>query len=101
MNAISLTAAYGVTAELFTTVDYPLTQLWAAALFAAGFAGIRYWARHDLEHDQACLVLFSAAGVADWAAPGREEVVSLLEQSELLGSLGARTGIVVLPVPPD
>lgn len=41
---------YGVTAEIATTPDYPLTQLWAAALHAAGVTGIRYWARHDLQH---------------------------------------------------
>jgi len=31
---------YGVTAEIATTPDYPLTQLWAAALHAAGMTGM-------------------------------------------------------------
>lgn len=88
---VNRAAAFGVTSELFTTADYPLSQLWAAALSAAGFAGIRYWARHDLRHDQACLALFSTAGVADWAAPDRA-AVSLLEEPTLLAELEARTG---------
>ncbi len=39
--------AHGITSELNTTVDYALTQRWAAALRTAGFGGVRYWARHD------------------------------------------------------
>ncbi|MFC0454680.1 RES family NAD+ phosphorylase [Rhodococcus jostii] len=34
-------AQFGVTAEIFTTGNYQLTQMWASALRAAGFDGIR------------------------------------------------------------
>nr|WP_296778936.1 RES family NAD+ phosphorylase [Rhodococcus sp. (in: high G+C Gram-positive bacteria)] len=55
-------AQFGVTAEIFTTGNYQLTQLWASALHGAGFAGIRYWVRHDLAHTYACFALFGTAG---------------------------------------
>ncbi|PQP17313.1 hypothetical protein C5613_34670 [Rhodococcus opacus] len=38
---------FGMTSEISTTTDYALTQQWAQALRAAGFDGIRYWARHE------------------------------------------------------
>ncbi|MDJ0362328.1 RES family NAD+ phosphorylase [Rhodococcus sp. H29-C3] len=56
-------AQFGVTAEIFTTGNYQLTQLWASALRGAGFSGIRYWARHDLAHTHACLAVFDTAGL--------------------------------------
>jgi hypothetical protein len=92
---------YGVTAEIFTTVDYSLTQLWASALHAAGYAGIRYWARHDLAHDAACLALFGSAG-APGASAGLDtiSVEHLPDRPELLEALAQETGISILPVPP-
>ncbi|WP_238586424.1 RES family NAD+ phosphorylase [Rhodococcus rhodochrous] len=53
---------FGVTSELFTTTDYPLTRQWARALHDAGFDGIRYWARRDLEHVDACIAVFAPPG---------------------------------------
>jgi hypothetical protein len=57
-------AAYGVTSEINTTVDYALTQRWADALREAGFDGVRYWARHDPGRGHA-LALFGPAGEQD------------------------------------
>lgn len=91
---------FGVTAEVFTTGNYPMTQLWAAALHRAGFAGIRYWARHDLAHTAACLALFGPAGdVCDTALTvvGTEH---LPDRRDLLFDVETETGITVLPVPP-
>lgn len=53
---------FGVTAEISTTVDYTLTQQWAAALQTAGYHGIRYWARNELSHTSASIALFDSAG---------------------------------------
>jgi hypothetical protein len=92
---------FGVTAEIFTTSDYRMTQLWAAALNGAGFSGIRYWARHDLAHTAACLALFGAAGagsaVAGLETPSTER---LPDRPDLLSALESETGITVLPAPP-
>jgi hypothetical protein len=57
-------AAYGVTSEINTTVDYALTQRWAAALREAGFDGVRYWARHDPGRGPA-VALFGPAGQSE------------------------------------
>ncbi|AMY56204.1 MULTISPECIES: RES family NAD+ phosphorylase [Nocardiaceae] len=92
--------ALGVTAEIFTTADYPLTQRWAAALREAGFEGLRYWARHDLEHARRCIALFGQAGVA-----GEEHrhtvqaTVTLSERADLLERWREETGVAILDVP--
>jgi RES domain len=92
---------YGVTAEIFTTVDYALAQLWASAFNKAGFDGIRYWARHDLAHTAACLALFGASG-APKKSTGFDAAFTdhLPDRTDLLGELEEETGITVLPVPP-
>jgi len=91
-------AGYGVTAEIATTPDYPLTQLWAAALHAVGMTGIRYWARHDLQHTHACLALFGPAGPRP--SPPGPHPNPVTDDSDLLRQLRDTTGITVLPVPP-
>ncbi len=97
----NLAIQYGVTSEIFSTIDYGLTQLWASALRQAGFGGIRYWARHDLAHTAGCLALF---GVADpkKSLAGFEVFTTdhLPNRVDLLDELEQETGIVVLPVPP-
>lgn len=50
-----------MTAEIATTERYDLTQRWASAFAAAGFAGVRYWARHDPARGRA-VALFGPAG---------------------------------------
>lgn len=50
-----------LTAEIATTTDYDLTQCWARAFRAAGFDGIRYWARHDTGRGRS-VALFGPGG---------------------------------------
>lgn len=99
-------AQFGVTAEIFTTGNYQLTQLWASALHGAGFAGIRYWARHDLAHTHACLALFGTAGAHSSSSEvsgsyAVTETGTLAERPDLIEALQRDTGITVLPVPPS
>lgn len=96
---------FGVTAEVFTTTDYDLTQLWASALHSAGFSGVRYWARHDLRHGHACVALFDTAGDHTPSARGGGDyqvagTASVVHRTDLTGRLEAEAGITVLPVPP-
>lgn len=97
----NLAIQYGVTSEIFSTIDYGLTQLWASALRQAGFGGIRYWARHDLAHTAGCLALFGPADPKKSLA-GFEVLNTdhLPDRVDLLDELEQQTGIVVLPVPP-
>lgn len=96
----NIAVQYGVTAEIFTTIEYALTQLWASALNKAGFGGIRYWARHDLAHRAACLALFGPAGSPD-ASAGLDTLSTdhLPDRTDLLDDLQQDSGICVLPVP--
>lgn len=94
-------AAYGVTAEIFDTSDYPLTQRWAASLLAAGFAGVRYWARHDLAHDHRAVAIFDAAGVpADPSGRSVRSTEALVDRTDLMERWQKETGVTVLVVPP-
>ncbi|OZC59830.1 hypothetical protein CH267_06895 [Rhodococcus sp. 06-621-2] len=98
-------AQFGVTAEVFTTGNYQLTQLWASALRAAGYSGVRYWARHGPTHTHACLALFDTAGAhtpnqaADSYAVTKTD--TLAERPDLIDALQRDTGITILPVPPS
>ncbi|WP_247596036.1 MULTISPECIES: RES family NAD+ phosphorylase [unclassified Rhodococcus (in: high G+C Gram-positive bacteria)] len=97
-------AQFGVTAEVFTTGNYQLTQLWASALRSAGFTGIRYWARHDLAHTHACLALFDTAGThtsanKDPHSYAISTTATLSERPDLIDALQHDTGITVLPIP--
>lgn len=86
-------AHVGVTAELATGHDYPLTTQWATALDATDVAGIRYAPRFTPaggpEH---AMALFGAAG----AAPDLHPVVSQ-PLAAVVADLGFRT--VSLPSP--
>ncbi|WP_345345301.1 RES family NAD+ phosphorylase [Rhodococcus olei] len=53
---------FGMTSEISTTSDYDLTQQWAQTLRAADYDGIRYWARHEMTHVDACYALFAQSG---------------------------------------
>lgn len=91
--------AFGVTAEIFTTSNYELTQKWASALQMAGFAGLRYWARHDLTHAHAAIAIFDSAGQS---TSTRHHVVGtkrLADCVDLLNRWHDETGVTVLPVP--
>ncbi len=95
---------FGVTAEISTTIDYPLTQAWAQALHAAGFDGIRYWARHDLTHTHACIAVFDSAGDQTNSHTLTSEYVvqssdRLLDRGDLLAEMEQSAGITVLMPP--
>jgi hypothetical protein len=93
--------AYGVTGEIFDTSNYPLTQRWAASLHAAGFAGVRYWARHELEHDHRAVAIFDSAGArADSATHGVNSTDALVDRTDLLERWQKETGVTILVVPP-
>lgn len=92
---------FGVTAEIFTTIDYPATQRCAAALHQAGFDGLRYWARHDLSHTAACLAIFGPVGTATGGC--RMDSVRtdhLPDRPDLLNAFESETGVAIEPVPP-
>ena len=99
----NIAVQYGVTPEIFTTIEYALTQLWASALNKAGFGGIRYWARHDLAHRAACLALFGPAGSPESpdASAGLDTLSTdhLPDRTDLLEVLQQDSGIGVLPDP--
>jgi hypothetical protein len=59
---------FGVNGEIHTTIDYDLTQAWAAALARAGFAGLRYLCRSDPAMSLVAYAFFDAAGASP---PGR------------------------------
>jgi RES domain len=50
----------GLTAEIHSTTDYNLTQGWALAIQDAGYAGIRYKARHDPRGQLVSIALFGS-----------------------------------------
>jgi RES domain len=51
----------GLTAEIHSTTDYNLTQGWALAFQEAGYAGIRYRARHDPRGELNSIALFGSS----------------------------------------
>ncbi len=51
----------GLTAEIHSTTDYPLTRSWALALRDAGYRGIRYRARHDPRGELTSIALFGSS----------------------------------------
>lgn len=83
------------------SVDY---QQWAQALRAAGFDGIRYWARHEMTHVDVCFALF-AQGVdqtSTLAIPSDFTVLgtdALPDRHDLWESLREKAGIEVLDIP--
>lgn len=71
-NLLSPDAALvGITGEIHTLSDYPLTAQWATAANRAGFGGLVYRARYTLD-DERALALFGPAG----AHPARGVVTS-------------------------
>jgi hypothetical protein len=95
---------FGMTSEVSTTSDYNLTQQWAQALRAAGFDGIRYWARHEMTHVDACFAVFAQGGdqtstvaiPSDFAVLGTD---ALPDRPDLWDSLRETAGIEVLDIP--
>lgn len=95
---------FGMTAEISTTSDYALTQQWAQALRAAGFDGIRYWARHEMTHVHACFAVFAQSGdqTSTVAIPSEFTVLktnALPDRPDLWDALRETAGIEVLDIP--
>ena len=83
---------YGLTAEIHSAPEYDRTRQWAAAFAAAGFEGIRYFARYDPSASLRSLGLFGKAG-AHPGRPARSAPISV----ELLVQAANDFGIEVLP----
>jgi RES domain len=85
----SAAGEFGVNSEIHTTIDYDLTQAWAAALAQAGFAGLRYFCRSDPAMSLLGYAFFDAAGEAPpghWAE-GRDVPIgeNILREAEDYG----------------
>lgn len=84
-------ARFGITNELATILPYSLPQQWAAALKAAGFAGIRHVLRNDSRARPGGVSLFGVAGLGS-----RKNGVRKVLTERIVEAAGVR----VLP-PPD
>lgn len=81
----------GLTAEIHTTTDYALTQSWALALRDAGYAGIRYKARHDPRGQLASIALFGSD------KPPRSAAKTTTIPIDLIHEASTTFAITVLP----
>jgi RES domain-containing protein len=81
----------GLTAEIHTTTDYVLTQSWALALRDAGYAGIRYKARHDPRGQLASIALFGSD------KPPRSAAKTTAIPVDLIHEASTTFAITVLP----
>ena len=85
---------YGLTAEIHSTPQYDRTRQWATSFAAAGFEGIRYFARHDPSAGLRSFGLFGKAG-----AHPRRSTRSAPISIQLLERVANDFGIEVLPAP--
>ncbi len=81
----------GLTAEIHATTDYGLTQSWASALRDAGYAGIRYKARHDPRGELVSIALFQSDN------PPRSAAKTTTIPVDLIHEAAATFAITVLP----
>jgi hypothetical protein len=81
----------GLTAQIHMTIDYDLTQGWAKALRDAGYAGIRYKARHDPRGQLVSLALFGP-GKAPLDPPSTTPI-----PADLIHEASTTFAITVLP----
>ena len=88
---------FGLTAEIHSSSDYRIPQAWAEALYEAGFAGIRYFLRHDPSQTLVGAAWFGPAGPS--APPARQVTAGKPIGSDLIEDVGRRFGILVLPSP--
>jgi hypothetical protein len=85
---------FGLTGELHSTLDYPLTQAWAAAFAGADFDGILYLLRHDPGQRLVGVALFGPAGASGQPfTPGDPIGRDVIEEAE------RRFGVRVMPAP--
>ena len=91
---VSPARRYGITGAIHTQPDYELPRVWAEALVAAGFDGIRYRLSHDPAQRELGVALFGPAGEAKFPIRKTEPVpASLIDQAR------QRFGLVVAPTP--
>ncbi len=64
----SAAGEFGINGEIHSTTDYDMTQAWAAAFAAAGFAGVRYLCRSD---PAMSLIGYALLDTTGKAPPGR------------------------------
>jgi hypothetical protein len=81
----------GLTAEIHSTTDYGLTQSWVVALRDAGYAGIRYKARHDPRGQLVSIALFGSD------KPPRSAARTAAIPVDLIHEAAATFAITVLP----
>lgn len=81
----------GLTAEIHSTSDYNLTQGWALAFQEAGYAGIRYKARHDPRGQLTSIALFGSD------KPPRSAAKTTAVPVDLIHEASATFAITVLP----
>ena len=81
----------GLTAEIHTTTDYGLTQSWAKALGHAGYAGVRYKARHDPRGRLVSIALFGSG------KPPRSAAKTTAIPVDLIHEASTAFAITVLP----
>jgi hypothetical protein len=94
-NLVSRRAVgFGVNNELSAVTPYDLPQQWAAALYAAGFEGIRYRTRFDTGASARGIAHFGNSGVAA-RPPGTGRPIG----QELRDRLRKECGIRVVPPP--
>jgi hypothetical protein len=81
----------GLTAEIHSTSDYNLTQGWALAFQEAGYAGIRYKARHDPRGQLTPIALFGSD------KPPRSAAKTTTIPVDLIHKASTTFAITVLP----
>ncbi|HEY5942408.1 MAG TPA: RES family NAD+ phosphorylase [Solirubrobacterales bacterium] len=81
----------GLTAEIHSTTDYNLTQGWALAFQEAGYAGIRYKARHDPRGQLVSIALFGSE------KPPRSAAKTTAIPVDLIHEASTTFAITVLP----
>jgi hypothetical protein len=81
----------GLTAEIHSTTDYNLTQGWALAFQDAGYAGIRYKARHDPRSQLVSIALFGSD------KPPRSAAKTTTVPVDLIHEASTTFAITVLP----
>ncbi len=90
--------AFGVTATLSTDSDDAASRALADRAMSAGFAGVRYWLRHDPAQRLYGIALLGPAGAPDPADPDWPPGTDTPIDDELLEAARA-FGYRVLPVP--
>lgn len=95
-------AAFGITGEVHASRrnDHGRTRSSAAALARAGFAGLRYFAKHNPAQNSISIALFGRAGAGVSGATSNLNVhATEVIGDDLLGELERRFGIHVLAHP--